>query len=705
MKIFNCLIVLFFYFLFFAGILTGQDVDSLKKELAEASADSSRIQLMYSISDEYFQHEIDSSIIYAGMALKLAQKTKNKEDIASTSAFLAYLYQSIYYYSKAIEYYDLSMKTYSSLKDTFSVAELMNNIAMVYQNQGDFNKAADYYFKSLKTFEKTKSKIHVISSLTGIGSVYEDQEQFAKARDFYKKALNCAHQIEDEKLQAESIGNIANTYNYQGNYQTALKYYNDALIISETTGDKTGKAYRLANIGYMYQNMGQFAPALESFKKALEIYSEMDDKTGIAHVYENTGLTYLTMAKKKISIEDSFYPESKPAKYLAEAEKYLLDALAIFENLGEINPLIETYSHLSDLYYEKGQYREALNHYRRHTELKDSLLKIETKMKIANLEAIRQNDKKDHEILLLQKKSELRMIIIIATVAGIILVGILASVIYRRYRYKSIAENMLKEKNYEIGMAHKRLTDSIEYGKTIQTAVLPYDSRVSKFFEDYFVLFLPRDIVSGDFYWIEKIDNEIIIAVGDCTGHGVPGAFMAMIGNELLNTIIIKQKVRKPSDVLEQMHKEIRYALKQDETKSSSHDGMDICLCIINTDTNDLQFAGARRPLYYVSNGELKQIKGDRKSIGGRQKEKIRKFTNHEIVINKGSLLYLTTDGYQDQQSPDDESFGVGKFRELLLSISCKEMQEQKKILIKEHDDHAAGEKNTDDIAILGIKY
>jgi sigma-B regulation protein RsbU (phosphoserine phosphatase) len=275
--------------------------------------------------------------------------------------------------------------------------------------------------------------------------------------------------------------------------------------------------------------------------------------------------------------------------------------------------------------------------------------------------------------------------------------------IERQVKELKKSEDLLQKKNKEISDAHQRIKDSITYARSIQSAVLPFETRIKHFLNKYFIMLIPKDIVSGDFYWIEKIDGKIVIVVADCTGHGVPGAFMSMIGNEMLNNIVIKQRIFEPAKVLEEMHKDVRFALKQDRIVASSHDGMDVCLCVIEDDK--LTFAGAKRPLYYVQNNNFYEIKGDRKPIGGIQKEKVRTFSNNEIELTTETMLYLTTDGYKDQHNTRQEKFGIKRFLRLLFSIADKPMDEQKKILQKTLRDFSMGEENRDDITVIGVRF
>ncbi len=274
-----------------------------------------------------------------------------------------------------------------------------------------------------------------------------------------------------------------------------------------------------------------------------------------------------------------------------------------------------------------------------------------------------------------------------------------------------LANTELQQKNILITASNdqlQKLLDNIEssirYAKRIQDAMLPYHERISRALSEYFVLFKPRDIVSGDFYWFVEHGDKIVMAVADCTGHGVPGAFMSMIGNSLLSQIVIEQNVWEPDHILNNLHLGIQRALKQEE--GDSRDGMDVAICVIDIRQRIVEYAGAMNPLYFIQNGELNEIKADRQPIGGQTKGKERIFTKHQIDFNTPTMLYIFSDGYQDQFGGDEgRKFMSRRFRELLVQIHTLPMSEQRKIL----DDtmeawKGSSHRQIDDILVMGVR-
>lgn len=266
------------------------------------------------------------------------------------------------------------------------------------------------------------------------------------------------------------------------------------------------------------------------------------------------------------------------------------------------------------------------------------------------------------------------------------------------------ALNELQEKNKIISANSLKITNSINYAKRIQEAILPKEDTLESTFNEHFIYFQPRDIVSGDFYWFAEKDGKYFVSVADCTGHGVPGALMSMIGIELLNKIVFLQDIDSPDEVLNELHVQVRKTLKQNETEN--RDGMDIALCVIDKVNQKIEFAGAKNPLIYVHNNEFERIKGDKMPIGGVQKEKERIFTKHCLTFDENTAVYMFSDGYQDQFGGEKgRKFLSKRFLSLLEYVSKEPMRNQKSILNHTIQDWmGASHKQVDDILVMGIR-
>lgn len=266
--------------------------------------------------------------------------------------------------------------------------------------------------------------------------------------------------------------------------------------------------------------------------------------------------------------------------------------------------------------------------------------------------------------------------------------------------------NLIFEKNkndalLKVEAAKKSITDSINYARRIQTAILPTSAEMEKMFAESFVLFKPKDIISGDFYWIAESNGKKFIAAADCTGHGVPGALMSMVGNEILNKILFEKKISNVDEILNMLHTDLCSALRQ--SSNDVKDGMDIVLCAINENKKEVEFAGAKNALYYFTNGELQSITGNREAIGGDNLS--RRFTKHVISYVSGDNFYLCTDGIQDQFGGDKgKKFMVGQLKRTLQQISSFKMEEQKTQLISILQNWQNEYEQTDDVLMIGIK-
>jgi serine phosphatase RsbU (regulator of sigma subunit) len=267
----------------------------------------------------------------------------------------------------------------------------------------------------------------------------------------------------------------------------------------------------------------------------------------------------------------------------------------------------------------------------------------------------------------------------------------------------------IEQKNHELEIIYKHITDSIRYAKRLQQAILPPDSVVKNAFPQSFVLFKPKDIVSGDFYWVDKRDSKSYVAAVDCTGHGVPGAFMSIVGYNLLREIINNADNKlPPSTIMDKMSKGVVKTLHAkgggEDSSQQTKDGMDMSLCVLNHDTLELNYAGAFNPLYLVRDGELIQYKADKFPVGFRGEDEIRNFSNNSIQLKKGDTFYIFSDGYADQfGGPKGKKFMAGNFRELLMNASKKPILQQKEYLNETLENWRGELEQVDDVLVIGV--
>ena len=292
-----------------------------------------------------------------------------------------------------------------------------------------------------------------------------------------------------------------------------------------------------------------------------------------------------------------------------------------------------------------------------------------------------------------------------------IFVLVMAVILFNSRRRLTRGNRKLMQKNRQIERQKKvvegqnrKITDGLRYAETIQLAILPGDPRISEFFEEYFVIYKAKDMVSGDFYWIERLNGKIVVAVVDCTGHGVSGAFMSMIGNTLLNEVVRQKQILSPATILEELHEGVMESLQKRESNLDL--GMEACICVIEVEDSKRQkltFAGAKRPLYYIYNEKMTEVRGSRKAVGFDFGKK-RVFENQELDVEPGGVLYLTTDGYIDQSGENNQRLGSKRFKDLLVTYSKQSLFEQKESLERALQKHQKDSLQRDDITVLAVR-
>ncbi len=469
----------------------------------------------------------------------------------------------------------------------------------------------------------------------------------------------------------------------------------------EAIGDKKGIAGSYNNIGTIYEQQGDFEKALDHYLRSLKIKEEIGNKPGTVFCYINIGSVYI----KQKNFEKS-YP-------------YLIHSLVLSKELGFKMGIKEAYGALSDLYHEKGDYKQALEYHKRYSGIKDTLLNEQSSRQITEMNTKYDTEKKDKELIKKdaeiskqQAETDKQNLQRNAFIIGFVLVIVLAFLIFKGYRQKQSANILLEEKN---GLIEKqkqlveeksdKINDSINYAKRIQLAVLPTQELIRSFLPESFIFFWPKDIVSGDFYWFSEKKGKLLIVVADCTGHGVPGAFMSMIGNTLLNEIVNVKNIVAPEQILNHLNKGIVNLLHQNEDSTTQDDGMDITIISIDKTNNELEFAGANHISYLINKDQLKILKGDIFSIGGMLGRADINFTSQKINVEKGSTVYLCTDGFVDQFGGEKSTkFLSGRFEQLLRNIQQYDIVQQHEKVITAFDDWKGSNKQLDDILIVGIR-
>ncbi|HIA37027.1 MAG TPA: hypothetical protein EYN89_09950 [Flavobacteriales bacterium] len=295
-------------------------------------------------------------------------------------------------------------------------------------------------------------------------------------------------------------------------------------------------------------------------------------------------------------------------------------------------------------------------------------------------------------------------------VAGALLILMIGSVTYaflqirRRNKLISAQKKKVEQQKRIIETKSKDITDSIRYAEGIQKSILPTVKQVKRMLPDSFIWFKPKDIVSGDFYWVAENNDKVYFAVCDCTGHGVPGSLMSVVGTYLLNEAVNIKGISHPADIFEEVRRELKISLKQEGLEGEQRDGMDAVLCAWDKN-NKLEFAVAYNPLFHIRNGELMETKPDKQPVGFHNIEE-KPYAHHELTLEKGDTIYLFSDGYVDQfGGPREKKFMMKNFKKLLLSIQDKTMNEQKDILETTMAEWKGSTEQVDDILVMGLQF
>jgi serine phosphatase RsbU (regulator of sigma subunit)/Tfp pilus assembly protein PilF len=574
-------------------------------------------------------------------------------------------------------------------------AQALNCIGLIADFQGDYPIALEYYFKALKIAEEISDKKGIARAYNNIGIIYNYQGEGAKAMEHYLKAYKIMEEINDKRGMSMSLTNVGIIYKNQKEFEKALDYYNRSLKIREELGDKNSIAASFANIGNLYSDMGQYDKAMDFQIKSLKMREEISDKKGIAYCYINMSRIFQDQKK---------YPQ---------AVEYAGKCLSLSTEIEVLDLIKEAHLALSEIHQKIGNADKALFHYKNYVSVRDSIFNTENTEKTIREEMNFEFEKKEHEEKLEQTKKEVvhqaevknQRVIIYAVTLGFLLVVFFSLILFKNYRQKESVNLLLKEKNNIIEEKNKNITDSIIYAKRIQQAILPTNETVQKLMPDSFIFYKPKDIVSGDFYWIETWGAKVFFAVVDCTGHGVPGALMSMVGHNLLSQALNEHGLSKPNLILNALNKGISKTLRQKMEEESVKDGMDITLCAWDKNTNILEFSVANHVLFLVREGKLTVHKGDKITMGEIPADAGSSFTNYEIQLQKNDAIYIFTDGYADQfGGPKGKKFMVKHFNKKLIEIQDQPMKRQGEILQETIEKWKGTNEQVDDILVMGIK-
>lgn len=705
--------------------------------IAKNSADTIRLRAYITLADDRLFVSSDSAYTFYREALTILENrtvqhalgedslarlmVKIDRSIGITFSVVGNNDSSLYYFNK-------SLKGSESLKDTLDMVKNYNNIAVTLNNFGQYQKSLDFYLKGLNLSEKLGNPMLIANFCNNISVFYNDGNNVAmmdldKALFYRKLSLQTSLELKDDQQIANNYANIGSLFGTI-NDDSSLHYARLAIPLYEKVNDLRGLSVCYSNIGFQYRKMEKYTEALTNFQKSKSLAMQVGDKQKISATETSMAELYYMIALKN---EGAIRNE-----YAQQAINNAKNALSIATEINSITNISGAASALANIYELIGDYPNAYNNLKLFDKMDDSLKSkelVEATYRTENKFILERND------LLLKEKSineELaqhrKMIIIIVLVAALALC-ILLVLLFLRMRLvkrqnvviseqKQLVDSqniMLSQKNEEIVTQkeeietqrdfvfkqREEMISSINYARRIQEAILPKIPQIND--SSSFVLFLPKDIVSGDFYWFSQSKGKLMIAVADCTGHGVPGAFMSMLGLSYMREIAGFHFDDTPANMLNLVRKMIIEALKQNGTPFEQRDGMDMSLCILDLTTNVLQFSAAYNTIFVVPHsGDPYSIKGDLQPIAFHYK--MTSFTNHELHLNRGDSFYLMSDGMKDQLNMKGKKFTYKRLTEMLVSINSLPMTEQRVILKNAIEEWRCDEKQIDDITVLGYK-
>jgi len=722
--------LLLFTLVFFNTSQFAQNKDSLFRVANSNSVDSVRAKAFLELANVFYDTNPDSSIFLYNSCLDLLKDSSNKKLKYKILSDISFLYNNRSDYSKSKECLLQSLEIANNLQDSFLIAVSHSNLGNLY-NQIELKEKAIFHLKEASNFINPSKKPNEAGKLYGrLGNFYLNNEYNTEAEASYQKAITyfkAANNLKGIIISTQNLGIIEKR---RKNYDKAINYYNQALSSYESINYQIGVGQCLANIGNIYTEKGEYEKGLVNLNDALKLFKKNNQKI-------DEILCYAEIAQ--------LYNEQK--NYLKALEtinkaKILLDSIPENDNTK-----IQVFFHLHTINRNIGDISSAYKYLLDYQSLSDTLSLRSSEFKLETLKIQYEVEQKDRDLELLTVENELKdaklrrkSLFQIFYLITITLSAFAITSLIFLFRVKKKANTVLVLKNSEILQQKeeieaqreeieaqrddleiqrsiaiqqrdeiirqkKSITDSIAYAKHIQTAMLPNEKEIVDVIPESFVFFKPLDVVSGDFYWVNNLKDQSVIAAADCTGHGVPGAFMSVMGINFLNAIVIEQGIIDPGEILTRLNHLVITALSHADTHLQDKDGMDISLCCIDWAKLTLYYSCARNRIIISRNGEIQQLEASKYSIGKSPFIEKIEFKTSKVSIQKGDMIYLMTDGYVDQfGGPERIKFLTSRFKKLIPEIAHLDVINQQKILDKTITDWQGTYPQIDDMLIVGVR-
>ncbi|PCH69612.1 MAG: hypothetical protein COC01_01190 [Bacteroidetes bacterium] len=704
------------FFLFFLSVHTSiaQDrdlVDSLEVALLNTEVDTIKVRLLVKLGVEYGKSDPDKRLEYGLKAKELAEKTGYTFGVLYAFKIIAQVYTTKGELDKAMEIHQERMKISRQLNKTDEIIGSYNSIGENYRQRGEYQLALKNYLLGLKLCDelsrgsnsKNRLKTHKGWFYNNMALVYGTLGNPERALEFHEKSLEISNSMNNDRGKAITYNNMAIIYLERGDLEISKNYFMQAVRLQEKLGNKEHIALAYGNAGEIYTELGKLDTAIFYQKKSLKMREELGDRSGL--LYSLGGMALIHQKKGE----------------LQQAVSYLEKSIEIGREINAKKELYFVFETMADVYKEMGDFKKSVDFFEKSIVLKDSMINENSAKTVQEMQAKYDADRTEKEIEMLKNENELKelraeqqessirkhrnVILLFICILGLMLS--MGYIINTQYRYKKQANKELEEMNIQLEIKNKSIAESINYAQRIQETIMPTQKHLQEVFPESFIFYKAKDVVSGDFPWVMKNDKNFFAATVDCTGHGVPGAMMSMIGYFLLNDIVGGKNIHDPSEILGELHEGIKHTLRQEENIESK-DGMDIALCSINKEKREVHYAGAHRSLLWFHDGIIKEIRGNRFPVGGLQyssRGKEIKFTNHKLQLAEGDSIFFYSDGLIDQVGgPKGRRFQNDQVKEIIIENKDKSMDELKVIFNDQFINWMGSEKQLDDVIMMGIK-
>jgi serine phosphatase RsbU (regulator of sigma subunit) len=603
-------------------------------------------------------------------------------------------------FKTAIMYTNDALTLSKKINDIKGTALAYGSFADAFWYHSDYEKAQQYYFKSYRISDSIHDKASIAYSLYNIGWIICIQQHNYKQDKYLYQSLQLYNELNDPSGSLQIYNAMASYYADRFKVENAKQYFDSAIVYFNKGITLAQNADMHSDLGRIYGNMGDlfyvgkdFSSAAFYNSKSLEIHQRVNDSSSMNICFLNIGLCELATGHVKEALSKFKRVHSYNLRHdIKDVELIVLPSLA-------------------KAYYQLNDFKQAYDYYENYVALKEVLDKEAYSTSISNLQGNYSLEKAEANVAQLRQTNEIQELknkknsyFIFVLIAVAIAVIIVASLLFRQSKIRHQSNIQLQRQNNIIAEKKQEIDNSIQYAKGIQLAFLPDKQELDHRFEDNFIYYKPKDVVSGDFYWFSKVENDFYCIAADCTGHGVPGALMSIIGVDKIVQAVFEKKLSLPGDILSYLNREIKQVLKQHSDASKQMDGMDIAILKFNKASDKVEYAGANRPLYLIRNNELKEYKADKTAIAGfTPVDQVFKTTS--IDLQKNDSLYIFTDGYADQFGGNDGKKMMTKnLKNLLVSMADMKADDKYRKVEKTFLDWKGPHEQVDDVLIIGIK-